>query len=49
MVMFHPEISYAEALRRGRVQEGILEQLDGGSGQGLDFQLAQKLIADRLD
>jgi kynurenine 3-monooxygenase len=49
MVMFHPEISYAEALRRGRVQEGILEQLDGRSGQGLDFQLAQKLIADRLD
>ena len=28
MVMFHPEISYADALRRGKVQEGILAELD---------------------
>ncbi|MGH8296120.1 MAG: FAD-dependent oxidoreductase, partial [Steroidobacteraceae bacterium] len=28
MVMFHPEIPYAEALRRGAVQEGILAELD---------------------
>src|SRR6202035_1677326 len=28
MVMFHPEISYAEALRRGRVQNEIIAQID---------------------
>ena len=28
MVMFHPEIPYAEALRRGAVQEQILQELD---------------------
>ena len=46
MVMFHPEISYAEALRRGRVQESILAELDDGSAPGeVDFDLAQRLIA----
>ena len=46
MVMFHPEISYAEALRRGRVQESILEELDVSSAPGeVDFDLAQRLIA----
>lgn len=29
MVMFHPEIGYAEALRRGAVQSEILTELDG--------------------
>jgi len=29
MVMFHPEISYGEALRRGAIQEQILLELDG--------------------
>jgi kynurenine 3-monooxygenase len=28
MVMFHPEISYSEALRRGRVQQEILDVLE---------------------
>ncbi len=28
MVMFHPEISYAEALRRGGVQAGIVAEID---------------------
>lgn len=28
MVMFHPEIGYAEAMRRGEIQRGILVQLD---------------------
>ena len=28
MVMFHPEISYSEALRRGRVQQQILDALE---------------------
>jgi kynurenine 3-monooxygenase len=46
MVMFHPEISYAEALRRGRVQQGILQELDDGSAPGeIKFELARKLIA----
>ena len=50
MVMFHPEIPYAEALRRGEVQAGILEELDDPSAPGnLDFHLAQALIAERLD
>ena len=49
MVMFHPEIPYAEALRRGSVQERILEELDERSGSGkVDFELARALIAERL-
>jgi kynurenine 3-monooxygenase len=28
MVMFHPEVSYSQALRRGRVQQQILDVLD---------------------
>lgn len=49
MVMFHPEISYAEALRRGIEQGRILEDLDDASAPGsVDFELARKLIADRL-
>ncbi|MGH8261598.1 MAG: hypothetical protein ACREUG_18110, partial [Steroidobacteraceae bacterium] len=27
-VMFHPEIPYREALRRGKVQQEILDELD---------------------
>ncbi len=49
MVMFHPEISYAEALRRGTVQEGILAELDDPQAPGaVDFARAQTLIAQRL-
>ena len=49
MVMFHPEIPYAEALRRGSVQERILQELDERGGPGkVDFDLAQALIAQRL-
>jgi kynurenine 3-monooxygenase len=49
MVMFHPEISYAEALRRGAVQEGILAELDDGRGPAeVDFDMARALIAQRL-
>jgi kynurenine 3-monooxygenase len=50
MVMFHPEIGYAEALRRGQVQQQILDELDtaaGGTG-ALDTVLADELIAARL-
>ncbi len=53
MVSFHPEIPYAEALRRGAVQEQILIELDRDArmrpGAGVtDFELAQKLIDARL-
>ena len=49
MVMFHPEISYAEALRRGAVQQGILRELDDGRAPAMaDFELARTLIAERL-
>ena len=49
MVMFHPEISYAEALRRGSEQERILSELDGRSTHGgLDFDRTRALIAERL-
>jgi kynurenine 3-monooxygenase len=47
MVSFHPEIGYAEALRRGAVQEQILRELDRGSGE-TDFALAQRLVNERL-
>jgi kynurenine 3-monooxygenase len=52
MVMFHPEIPYAEALRRGLVQAQLLEELDGGEaaapGAGPDLKRAEKLIRERL-
>lgn len=50
MVMFHPEIPYAEALRRGSIQEEILAALDEracGSDR-LDLELARELINSRL-
>jgi kynurenine 3-monooxygenase len=46
MVMFHPEIAYAEALRRGTVQEEILLELDRGAKP--DLARADKLITERL-
>lgn len=50
MVMFHPEIRYSEALRRGAIQEGILAELDAASGgSGVpDLALAERLINERL-
>jgi kynurenine 3-monooxygenase len=47
MVSFHPEITYAESLRRGAVQAQILLELDRGDG-GVDFALAAQLISERL-
>ncbi len=47
MVTFHPEIAYAESLRRGAVQAQILLELDRGDG-GTDFALASRLISERL-
>jgi kynurenine 3-monooxygenase len=48
MVMFHPEIPYAEALRRGAVQAQLLEELDSGSGIEPDAALAERLVHERL-
>jgi len=51
MVMFHPEIPYAEALRRGAIQEQILLQLDAGpaaTAASVDFRRAAELISQRL-
>jgi kynurenine 3-monooxygenase len=48
MVMFHPEIPYAEALRRGAVQEELLRQLDAAGGAEPDPVLAERLVAERL-
>lgn len=50
MVMFHPEIPYSEALRRGAVQAKILDELDAvahATGQ-LDLSMAEHLISERL-
>jgi hypothetical protein len=42
MVMFHPEIPYAEALRRGAVQAEIIAAVDRDPGR------AAALIHERL-
>jgi kynurenine 3-monooxygenase len=50
MVMFHPEIPYAEAQRRGVLQEQLLHELDlaGGGEAAADSTLAGRLIRARL-
>ena len=50
MVMFHPEISYLEALRRGQVQAGILERLEREcTAEGAtDAALAEALVYEQL-
>jgi kynurenine 3-monooxygenase len=48
MVMFHPEIPYSEALRRGVVQAQMLAELDPGPSGETDGALAQRLIEERL-
>jgi kynurenine 3-monooxygenase len=48
MVMFHPEIPYAEALRRGQIQQEILAALDSGDPASMDFERAKALINERL-
>ena len=49
MVMFHT-IPYAEAQRRGAIQEGILEELTNRARRvdDVDFARADRLIAERL-
>jgi hypothetical protein len=51
--MFHPEIPYAEALRRGGVQAQILAELDTGKDSAgfpdaADSALAERLVSERL-
>lgn len=48
MVMFHPEIPYAEALRRGSVQAQLLDELERGPGGEPDAKLAENLVRERL-
>jgi kynurenine 3-monooxygenase len=48
MVMFHPEIPYAEALRRGALQTQLLQELDPGPDSQLDLAQAGKLLSERL-
>jgi kynurenine 3-monooxygenase len=50
MVMFHPEIPYAEAQRRGALQEEILAELDSAraSTGSVDPHLAERLVTQRL-
>ena len=50
MVMFHPEISYLQALRRGEVQARILERLERErtADGGLDGALAEALVREHL-
>jgi kynurenine 3-monooxygenase len=50
MVMFHPEISYAEAQRRGALQAQILRELTAGvtTLEEIDAKRASALIDERL-
>jgi len=50
MVMFHPEISYAEAQRRGAVQAALLDRLtaDAKTLAAVDFELAATLVEASL-
>ena len=50
MVMFHPEIPYAEAQRRGTVQAEILQEFDSkrDASGATDAQLAETLVKERL-
>jgi kynurenine 3-monooxygenase len=51
LVMFRDDIPYAEAQRRGRIQEQILRSLTSGieDAGAVDYGLAGRLIAARLD
>ena len=47
MVMFHPEIPYAEAQHRGKLQDEILHELDSKRATA-DSPLAERLVTQRL-
>lgn len=48
MVMFHDRIAYSEALRRGRIQQQILDRLTAEDAP-VDLPLADALIRERLE
>lgn len=50
MVMFHPEIPYAEAQRRGAIQARLLERLTEGAEElaDIDLDAATALVRDAL-
>ena len=47
MVMFHPEITYAEAQRRGALQEAVLDTLLACGADAAEDQAALALELDR--
>jgi len=50
MVMFHPEISYAEAQRRGALQQALLEEITQNTDllENVNLDHAEKLAKDKL-
>lgn len=48
MVMFHPEIGYAEAQRRGRIQAGILDEALAAGDEAAALNRAGRLVEQRL-
>lgn len=48
MVMFHPEIGYAEAQRRGKIQASILDKATSASDQTTSLSIASELVERRL-
>lgn len=48
MVMFHPEIPYAEAERRGSIQAGILDEAMRAADDDVALEIATQLVAERL-
>ena len=48
MVMFHPEIAYAEAERRGRIQSEILEDALAAGNDAAAMAVGARLVAERL-
>jgi kynurenine 3-monooxygenase len=48
MVMFHPEIGYAEAQQRGRVQAKILNQAMAANDDEASLAVASRLIMERM-
>jgi kynurenine 3-monooxygenase len=50
-VMFHAEIPYAVAQRRGRIQAGLLQEItrDRDRLEDIDLVAAEKLVLARLD
>ena len=48
MVMFHPEIPYAEALHRGALQAQLLAELDSAAQGAADSERAARLVHERL-